>query len=104
MDGVLCDGGESQAQRWDEMPRGFDDPLQFVDGWMSKDVAAVVGPSTVGIEKLVLMNRYLRTTEMLSTYRAWKKSSTHNIINFCAVFVCFQKIINTGSVFLLIPA
>ena len=73
VDGVLCDGGLHQVQGWVEMPRGVDDPLQFVDGWMSKDVAGVVGPMmNVELTKMVVMNRYLRTTEMLGTFRAWK--------------------------------
>ena len=74
VDGVLCDGGVDQVQGWIEMPRGVDDPLLFVDGWMSAKVAGVVGPSNVELEKVVVMNRYLRTTEMLGTYRAWKET------------------------------
>ena len=76
VDGMLCDGGGHQAQGWVAMPRGTDDPLRYVDGWMAADAAGVVGPAAVALRRLVVMDRYLLSTEMLGTYRAWRNEAT----------------------------
>ena len=67
VDGVLCDGGAGAAQGWAQLPRGEDNPLQFVAAGAAE---GTVGPLSTGLHELRVYGRYLRTGEMLGNFRS----------------------------------
>jgi hypothetical protein len=63
VDGVLCDGGEPRIQGWWRLNPWLED--------LNGDGLCIVDEGLRGrVERLRIYNRYLRTSEAISNYRA----------------------------------